>query len=203
MTRTEDKRTFFNALAASWDEMSRDRQMDEGIRKFVQAAYAGDAKTVLDVGCGTGILIPYLLPLYARAEIVIELDFAEEMLALNRSKFPDRQLVRLAADAANLPFPGESIGAIFCFNVAPHLGHLPAAFQDLFRVLAPGGSIAVGHLMSSAELNRFHGTLQAPVAHDRLPPAADMGAWLARLGGKDIVAQEEPGWYFVRATKSA
>jgi hypothetical protein len=71
----------------------------------------------------------------------------------------------------------------------------------MFRVLAPGGTIAVGHLMSSAELNHFHANLHGPIAEDHLPPAKQMGAVFADLGGTKVMAQEQPGWYFVRANK--
>jgi hypothetical protein len=93
--------------------------------------------------------------------------------------------------------------AILCFNAAPHLGHGETAFQDLFRVLAPGGGIAVGHLMSSAELNHFHGNLHGPIIHDHLPSAKVLGTMFSNLGGIDIMEQEQPGWYFVRANKPA
>jgi len=96
----------------------------------------------------------------------------EEMLKRNRAKYKSHRLVRLAGDATNLPLPDESIDVILCFNTAPHLGPGEAAFRDLFRVLAPGGVIAVGHLMNSTELNRFHGNLHGPIAQDHLPPAS-------------------------------
>jgi ubiquinone/menaquinone biosynthesis C-methylase UbiE len=199
--KTEEKRAFFNGLAASWDEMEQAPQAKAGIRNFVQCSFTPGARTILDVGCGTGVLVPYLLPQYPRVQIIIELDFAEEMLARNRAKFPDRRLVRLAGDAAHLPLPGDSMDVILCFNTAPHLGQGETAFRDLFRVLAPGGVIALAHLMSSSELNSFHGNLHGPVAQDHLPPAKVMGTMLSRLGGEDVMAQEQPGWYFVRARK--
>jgi ubiquinone/menaquinone biosynthesis C-methylase UbiE len=167
----------------------------------VQCAYLSGAKSILDVGCGTGILVPSLLENYPRTSPIIELDFAEEMLRRNRAKFRHRRLVRLAGDATNLPFPDESIDLILCFNTAPHLGQDEAAFRDLFRVLAPGGVIAVGHLMSSTELNRFHANLHGPIAQDHLPPAKQLGGVFAGLGGKDVMTQEQTGWYFVRANK--
>jgi ubiquinone/menaquinone biosynthesis C-methylase UbiE len=197
----EQKRAFFNHIASSWDEIQRGPQIAPGIRNFVQCAYLDGARSILDAGCGTGILVPSLLAAYARTKLIIELDFAEEMLRRNRAKYRNSRLVRLAGDATNLPFPDESIDLILCFNTAPHLGDGEAAFRELFRVLAPGGTMAVGHLMSSLELNRFHANLNGPIAQDRLPPAKEMGKLFGALGGKDVIAQEQPGWYFVRVNK--
>jgi ubiquinone/menaquinone biosynthesis C-methylase UbiE len=200
---TEQKQAFFNRIAASWDSMQRGPQIESGVRNFVQCAYLSGAKSILDVGCGTGILVPFLLDNYPRTRPIIELDFAAEMLRRNRAKFRYKRLVRLEGDATNLPFPDESIDLILCFNTAPHLGQDEAAFRDLFRVLAPGGVIAVGHLMNSTELNRFHANLHGPIALHHLPPAKQLGTVFAGLGGKDVMTQEQTGWYFVRANKPA
>ena len=203
MKVAEEKREFFNHLAATWDKMPRSKPMEAGIRNFVQCAYLSGAKNILDVGCGTGILVPFLLNAYPRTRLILELDYAEEMLARNRAKYSDRRLVRLLGDATNLPLPDGSIDVVLCFNAAPHLGKGEAAFQDLFRVLAPGGVIAVGHLRSSIEMNQFHENLQGPIHHDYLPPARELADIFSSLGGRDVTAQEQTGWYFVRAKKPA
>ena len=203
MMMTEEKRAFFNQIAPAWDSMQPSGpQITSGIRNFVQCSYANNAKTILDVGCGTGILVPHLLTAYTAVELIVELDFAEEMLAMNRAKHTDQRLVRLVGDAMHLPLPDESMDAVLCFNVAPHLGNSEPAFSDLLRVLARGGMLAIGHLMSSSELNQFHRSLQSPVAHDRLPPAKELGGIFADLGAVNVMTQEQPSWYFIRAEKA-
>jgi Methylase involved in ubiquinone/menaquinone biosynthesis len=201
--KTEEKRAFFNQIAPTWDDMQQDnKQMKSGTRNFVQCAYLSGARTILDVGCGTGVLVPHLLSVYPNAKLIVELDFAEEMLAANRAKYSDPRLVRLADDATDSLLPDEAMDVVLCFNAAPHLGNGESAFRDLFRVLNRGGVLAIGHLMSSSELNQFHGNLHGPVAHDHLPPSKELGRILSGLGAINIVAQEQPGWYFVRAEKA-
>jgi len=203
------RRAFFNARAADWDSPERERQMQDGLARFVAASRCdrvsgiAEPRCILDVGCGTGVLVPHLLAAYSQAEVVIELDFAEQMLERNRSRFSDARLVRMAGDATDLLLPTGAVDLAVCFNSAPHLGQDEAAFRDLFRVLAPDGIIAVGHLKCSRELNRVHGRHAAPIAQDRLPLAPALAAIFTSLGGVDVVAEECPGWYFVRANKPA
>jgi hypothetical protein len=51
--------------------------------------------------------------------------------------------------------------------------------------------LAVGHLMSSAELNQFHGNLHGPVPvmHDHLPRARELGKILSSLGGINVIGR--------------
>jgi len=43
---------------------------------------------VLDVGCGTGVLIPYLLESIGPTGRVVGLDYSKNMLRIAREKFP-------------------------------------------------------------------------------------------------------------------
>ena len=55
---------------------------------FGERSHIAGARRVLDVGCGTGILVPELLNLYGSATCLVELDLAEDMLRVNSAKFP-------------------------------------------------------------------------------------------------------------------
>ncbi len=197
----QSKRDYFNELAPAWDGIPTPPDAEEKARRFVREALHPADRIVLDLGCGTGILVPALLD-HNPARIV-ECDFAEGMLAENRRKWRDGRIGRVCADALALPFEAESLDAVLCFGVLPHLGHAADAIQELLRCLRPGGTIAVGHLMDSEELNRFHAGLGGPVRNDRIVPARDLALLLRLLGTVPARADECPGWYFVQAEKAA
>ncbi len=195
------KREYFNRIAPNWDGLPSPSGAPERVRRFIAKAAAANPRWILDVGCGTGILLPAILAALPHAEAIIEIDFAESMLKQNVLKFPGGRVHRLCADVARSPLRSEEFDLALCFGILPHLEDQVSALNGLLRVLRPGGALAIGHLMSSGELNAFHGSLEGPVASDRLPPATALGATLSGLGAVSVTAEEEPGWYYVRAEK--
>lgn len=196
-------RKYFDDLAPRWDSLPGPPDAVERIARFTAQMDLARARRVLDVGCGTGILAPLLLDLLSPSAIVVELDFARAMLHEAARRVADDRVVHLCADARALPAQRATFDRVLCFNVLPHLGANPRACGELLRVLQPDGLLGVAHLMSSAELNAFHATLDPAVNSDHLPPAPVLAEILAQCGAVDVTVQEEPGWYFVRARRGA
>jgi ubiquinone/menaquinone biosynthesis C-methylase UbiE len=199
---TNPKRRHFNDLAPRWDQLPGPADPWSRVARFVERATRGQADWILDIGCGTGILLPYLLQACPPVTCVVELDFAEDMLRENARKVPDQRVARLCADAQSLPFPDEHFDLVLCFGVLPHLIDLKAALEELLRVLRPSGGLVVGHLMGSAELNALHRSCGGPVANDTLPPAESLAQMLRQLKATVIAAEESPDCYFVEAAKA-
>lgn len=199
--QTKDKQRYFHELAPRWDSLPAPDGAPARLRAFVEKSAARGARRILDVGAGTGILVPPLRGWYPEAEL-IELDVAEGMLKTNAAKFPAPGIQRVCADGARLPFPEARFDLALCFGVLPHFEDLAATLAELLRVLRPGAALAVGHLMGSRELNAFHASLGEPVSGDVLPASAALAAALRGLGMVGILAEEAPDWYFVRGEKA-
>ena len=197
------KRRHFNELASRWDYLPRPADALPKVERFVERVSRASAKRILDVGCGTGILLPYLLETCQSATCFVELDFAEEMLRENARKIGEERVCRVCADGQTLPFPNACFDLVLCFGVLPHFGELESALEEQLRVLRPSGVFATGHLMGSAELNAFHRSLGEPLGGDTLPPAESLGDRLRQLDAEVIAAEEQPDWYFVQAVKAA
>jgi len=195
------KRTYFNELATRWDSLPGPPDAQRRAAEFCRLACPSGAARVLDVGSGTGLLVPHLLGRIPADGTIVALDFAIEMLREGRRKHADPRLSCVCADARGLPFPEGAFDAVLCFGVLPHLGGPDAALPELWRVLRPGGVLAVGHLMGSAELNALHRSLGEPVAGDTLIPAALLADMLHKLGAGGVRGDETPEKYFVRAEK--
>ncbi|MCC7175663.1 MAG: class I SAM-dependent methyltransferase [Bryobacterales bacterium] len=198
-----DKKRYFNGLAADWDNLPRMDGSDEKVRRYVAQSAAGAPSRILDVGCGTGILLAALLERLPEVECVVEVDFAIEMLRQNAYNLSDRRVSRVCADALRLPAASGSFDLVLCFGILPHLSDGAAALAEFLRVLQPGGALTVGHLAGSKELNAFHGSLDGPVSKDVLLPSDELARALGKAGAVRIHAEEDPGWYFVRAEKPA
>src|SRR5215217_7480847 len=84
---------------------------------------------VLDVGCGDGALGR---PLLQAGVSWVGLDLSQTLL-----RDAPRPVVR--ADAARLPFPDESFGAVAALYMLYHLAAPERAIAEAHRVLRPGG----------------------------------------------------------------
>lgn len=197
-----EKRRHFNQLATQWDGMPGPPDAAARVARFVGRTVRPADRWILDVGCGTGVLLPALLDATRGAARIIETDLAECMLVENRRKLPDEAVERVCAEALRMPFPESYFDAVLCFGVLPHLGAAQDALPLLWRHVKPGGMLAVGHLMDSAALNAFHAGLGDAVNRDRLPAAAEMADILRRAGAAVHAAEDEPGWYFVAAERA-
>jgi ubiquinone/menaquinone biosynthesis C-methylase UbiE len=198
---TNPKRQYFNNLAPQWDTFPTIPNAPARIREYLKRSARPGARRILDVGCGTGILLPYFFEIYPQAASIVEFDFANAMLVENARKFRRECVSYVCGDARNLPFRQSSFDIVLCFSVLPHLGDAAAVIRGLFQVLRPQGALSVGHMSASKELNEFHSSMDGPIKHDRLLPAHDLGEILRGLGATVNCTDEQADSYFVRAEK--
>jgi ubiquinone/menaquinone biosynthesis C-methylase UbiE len=197
---TQAIREYFDALAPRWDTLPSPPDAGDKARRFVERALPRAAERVLDIGSGTGLLLEHLAGSRPGLRMIVEVDLAEAMLRQARAK-GDARARFVCADAVRLPLAAGSFDAVLCFGVLPHIPDVDAACRGLLAALKPGGVLAVGHMMDSATLNDFHAALDGPVSSDRIETAAALAARLGALGARVEAAEEEPGWYYVAASR--
>lgn len=123
-------RDMFERIAATWDTRIGPHHL--GALRLALEDVAPPAR-VLDVGTGTGVAALALADWFPSAEVT-GVDLSPAMLAEAERK---GGRVRFeVADAARLPFGDESFDLVVLMNAIPF-------FDELARVTAPGGTIAL------------------------------------------------------------
>jgi len=97
---------------------------------------------ILDMGCGEGFYSMVLDNLYNCK--ITAVDFDPEILALAHKWLDGRSNVTLEqGDITKLRFPDSSFDKIVCTEVLEHIDDDKTAIKELYRVLKPGGVIAI------------------------------------------------------------
>ena len=196
-----NRREFFNTAAVTWDERYQNQELTDFLSKLVPTFPLKRGQRVLDVGTGTGILIPFLLEAVGSTGHVTAIDFAEKMVEACKAKYANLPNVNIAVQQVeNLDFPPETFDAVTCFGLFPHLENKQKALSQMNRVLKPGGKLIIAHALSSNEL-RAHHRNAAVVAHDALPDEAEMKQLLEQTGFTEVQITDKPGSYVCMSTK--
>lgn len=91
--------------------------------------------TVVDLGCGTGFFADILASRYQQ---VIGLDISTKMLNFAKEN-RNKEIAWVEADAYKLPFATHSIDMIYSNLMIQWCDNLDVVYQEIFRVLKPGG----------------------------------------------------------------
>lgn len=94
----------------------------------------GSGKDILEVGCGTGLIMTRVTP-FARS--VQGVDLSSGMLERAKS----RGLVVQQASATALPFADASFDVTYSFKVLAHIPAIEQALAEMARVTRSGGTI--------------------------------------------------------------
>lgn len=161
---------FFNSRAGTWEEKYHPPEVRKRLLALIPAFGVQSGERLLDIGTGTGILIPCLRELVGKQGQVCAMDLSYEMVRRARLKVQSVGGLVMQADAHRLPFKRGSHDRVICFAAFPHFSRPLAALGEMSRVLVPGGTLVIAHLMSRRELAEHHSTHSA-VARDLLPDA--------------------------------
>ena len=129
----------FSGWAKSYDSHWLNRFLFEPSHAMlIKELAAVSPGRVLDIGCGTGVLLARLAERGWRA---VGLDLCEPMLHEARPRLDGWSgAVSLAVgDSEHVPFQGRTFDAVTCANSFHHYPHHEAVVREMYRVLRPGG----------------------------------------------------------------
>jgi ubiquinone/menaquinone biosynthesis C-methylase UbiE len=107
----------------------------------VVLANIANANRILDVGCGTGMLLG---PLGERARIVVGVDMSVKMLRAAKKRAPSAFLV--LADADHLPFANGSFDVAVSVTLLQNMPYPNKTVREMARVLRPSGAAIITSL---------------------------------------------------------
>jgi len=133
----EDNRAYYDDFSIGYE---RERgygyhQLLDELEMRVVAPLA-QGKQVLEVGCGTGLILGRLA---RHAQSAIGIDLSPGMLRHARA----RGLQVACGSATSLPFASNSFDLVCSFKVLAHVPDIATALAEITRVTKPGGRIAL------------------------------------------------------------
>ncbi len=151
--------SFFDKNAFVWDEqMIRDDKIIDMI--LANAGVSGD-KDVLDVACGTGVLIPDYLA--RNVASVTAVDISSEMVKMAKQKFQQQNVHIICGDIETIELP-QKYDNIVVYNAFPHFAEPQVLIKRLVTLLKPDGMLTVAHGMSRERINACHAGVASHVS---------------------------------------
>jgi len=185
-------RQFFDRAAVEWDA-SETEETHTRLREIVTGLGIEPGSAVLDVGTGTGVLMPLLLEATNGKGQIVALDFSGEML--RRAQAKGYPVAYAQGDAQRLPFPAETFDWVICNAVFPHFPDKRRTLSETSRVLREGGRLVICHTASRQAINEFHRSVGGVVAHDTIPGEKAMRQLLLEAGLGEVKVWDESDRY--------
>ena len=173
---------YFNEHAGTWDEngCSGESRVQGAVLSLVDLK-PGDS--VLDLGCGTGVMIPFYLA--AKAGKIVAVDVSE--------KFGSEPSVELRASDALLLDEGERFDAVVIYNAYPHFFEKAALVEKVYRLVKTGGRFVIAHGSGKDVINRHHEAVAAGVSCGLRAASEESVLWADKFKIEALV--DTPGFY--------
>jgi ubiquinone/menaquinone biosynthesis C-methylase UbiE len=193
---------YFDQLAPTWDnELSLERLNCLG--NIVKELGIEPRYHVLDIGSGTGVLLPFIITELGNEGKIVALDFSAEMLCQAKAKNFQPVVGFAQADVLAIPLADNSVDLAMCNSAFPHFSNKVKALKEIARVLRDNGRLVICHTMSRKKINQLHQSIGGAVANDLLPDEFQLKRLIKQAGLNLTHFEDRPERYLVIAEKSA
>jgi demethylmenaquinone methyltransferase/2-methoxy-6-polyprenyl-1,4-benzoquinol methylase len=129
----------FNQRAAEWDQ-THEYNTDH-IRAMLMLCDIKPDAVMLDVGCGTGFLEPYLMRY--KPKRILAVDFAENMVTEAQSKLQDKRVEFLCDDIYYVSPDDIRCDYAFFYSVFHYFEEPKRIIRHILTLMKPGGRITI------------------------------------------------------------
>jgi ubiquinone/menaquinone biosynthesis C-methylase UbiE len=145
--RDADGQANVDAMARSLEARGRTPAQARLRRRFLTFIPIRPGERVLEVGCGTGVVVRDLAALVGRRGEVVGVDVSRRLLeqarALCRERARGARIHLRVADGASLPFAANRFDAALAVTVILHVADPLRVVREMARVTRPGGRVGV------------------------------------------------------------
>jgi ubiquinone/menaquinone biosynthesis C-methylase UbiE len=145
--RDADAQTNVDEMAKSLEARGRTPAQARLRRRFLKFVPVRSGERVLEVGCGTGVVVRDLAALVGRHGEVVGVDASRELLGRARGlcrEVARRTRISLrAADGARLPFAADRFDAALAITVILHVAEPLRVAREMARVTRAGGRVGL------------------------------------------------------------
>lgn len=194
-----NNREFFNSMAEKWDSTVRhDKGKIEEILNRVALKKGG---SVLDVGTGTGVMIPFLHSYVGNTGSIIAVDISEKMIEVAKNKFCFENVDFISEDVLEMELPVDYFDCVMCYSMFPHFEDKRAAIEKLAKHIKKEGKFVICHSQSRTAINNLHKEASEAVKNDRLPTAEKIMEYYHNAAIETISVVDNEKMFFVIGRK--
>lgn len=190
---------FFNSIAKDWDSISK---VDEvKINYLLSQIDIKEGDSILDVGTGTGVLIPFLTKLNPKGKIEA-VDMSFNMLEIAKEKFKNINNVEFKLLNIETEDLDEKFNKIVLYSMFPHLEDKTNTIKKLVQQnLLDCGKLIIAHSDSREYLNNMHRSKHDLVSESRIIDVNEQKKIFEDIGLKVEKAFEDDNTYYLVLTK--
>ncbi len=195
------KEDFYGEHAESWD--MHDSRDPRKISHVVDLLELKGGENILDVGTGTGILIPF----YERHGVahVKAIDKSEKMISVALEKYP--KVIH-----SNVDFVIQDLydldersvyDRVVCYACFPHFRDQPMAIMTLASTLKEGGILAILHSDSREHIRSMHESRGEFTPQDALPDLDVIEGMFTNAGLSVVLKRDDEEYYISIGRKNS
>lgn len=188
------QRDFFSGLIHVFDPPLPEG-VPERLEKIVASARINTGDSVLDVGSGTGILIPLIRAYEPRT--IFACDLSEAMLAHLRKQYP--YALAIAADVREISLPDNSMDVVMMNACYPNIVDKDSSIANISRMMKPNGRMVISHPMGKSFIDSLKE--KSPFPLDDFPQRSEAQDLFEPYGFEIQNLIDEPRLYVLVAVK--